>query len=139
MSKSVQFHTEEPTIWTTYSPVEYDRSYCSPSCMYTFAPIASLPPPVNTTTINNQTKQSRPFIKPLDLSMIPNSSRRSVDPELDSIVNSKKPELSVDTRTMTPSFFSAHCEYQEEEEKEGLDDISILIMVYQMNKDFVNV
>ncbi|KAG2196014.1 hypothetical protein INT46_007785 [Mucor plumbeus] len=136
MSKSVQFHVENPTVWVTYGPAEYDRSSCSSSSMYKFAPTTSPPPPVNTTSTNNQTKQSRPFIKPLDLSMIPNSSRRSVDPGLDSIINKKTTKLSVDTRTMVPSFFSAHCEYQEEEE--GLDDISILIMVYRLNKDTVH-
>jgi hypothetical protein len=67
--------------------------------------------------------------------MIPNSSRRSVDPGLDSIINKKTTKLSVATRTMAPSFFSAHCEYQEEE---GLDDISIFIMVYRLNKDTVH-
>jgi hypothetical protein len=122
MSKSVRFHPVD-TIIVTYSADEYDRS-CFASALpitYTFrpAPIPTVtaPPPIITS--------ARPVIKPLDLSVIPNSRRRVLDSPVEKPVKqSKKPKLSINTQSLTPLFFtglSTHykCKNEDDEEEHG--------------------
>lgn len=125
MSKSVHF-SDSDTIIITYSADEYDRS-CFASVIptsYTFRPS-----PIPTTVITQvvTVPQSRPVIKPLDLSVIPNSRRRVLDspiaPNNDDIkkLSNKKPRLSINTQSLTPLFFSGlsthyKCKDGEEEE-----------------------
>ncbi|KAI9272400.1 hypothetical protein EDC94DRAFT_259196 [Helicostylum pulchrum] len=121
MTKSVRFNLID-TIFTTYSADEYDRS-CFASVIptaYTFRPIVSAPPPVTSQVL----PQTRPTIKPLDLSVIPNSRRRALDspvtPPLKKTLN-KKPKLSINTQSLTPLFFSGlstHYKCKEGEEEE---------------------
>lgn len=127
MSKSVHFNPID-TIITTYSADEYDRS-CFASAIptsYTFRPS---PIPTTVTTQVVTVPQSRPFIKPLDLSVIPNSRRRVLDSpitpnNIDMTMkksSNKKPRLSINTQSLTPLFFSGlsthyKCKDGEEEE-----------------------
>jgi hypothetical protein len=138
MSKSVRFNPIDEII-TTYSADEYDRS-CFASAIpisYTFRPavcsspivIASPVPAVSTAAAPIQ----RPAIKPLDLSVIPNSRRRALespntpnnnnDTTTIKTINksSKKPRLSINTQSLTPLFFSGlstHYKCKDEEEEE---------------------
>ncbi|KAI9345766.1 hypothetical protein BD770DRAFT_184264 [Pilaira anomala] len=128
MSKSVRFNPID-TIVMTYSADEYDRS-CFASVIpiaYTFRPSSSSSVPV---TNNNQVvphQTSRPMIKPLDLSVIPNSRRRALEsPMTPPILGlkktaNKKPKLSINTQSLTPLFFSGlstHYKSKEDEEEE---------------------
>lgn len=127
MSKSVRFNPVD-TIIVTYSADEYDRS-CFASALpitYTFRPVATTnattitPPPIMT----NQTS-TRPVIKPLDLSVIPNSRRRVLNSPVEKPVKqSKKPKLSINTQSLTPLFFSGlsthyKCKNEDDEEEHG--------------------
>ncbi|GAN10413.1 hypothetical protein MAM1_0352c09954 [Mucor ambiguus] len=130
MSKSVRFNPEI-TTFVTYSADEYDRSCFAAfnPIQYTFAlpttPIESTP--TTTSMIPTQQQQDRPAIKPLDLSIIPNSRRRALDsptavqaPRL----NSKKPKLTINTQSLTPLFFSGlsthyKCKNEDDEEEHG--------------------
>ncbi|KAI8054201.1 uncharacterized protein B0P05DRAFT_575439 [Gilbertella persicaria] len=124
MLKTVRFHPID-TIIMTYSADEYDRScFASASPIkYVFRPAQQtpvvLPVPIQT---NNTTK---PVIKPLDLSMIPNSRRRVIDSPIQEAnhVNNKtkRPKLSINTQSLTPLFFSGlstHYKYKNEDEEE---------------------
>lgn len=130
MSKSVRF-SPEITTFITYSADEYDRS-CFASCnpiQYTFAipTVSTESTPMTTTSMIPTQQQDRPAIKPLDLSIIPNSRRRALDspntvetPRL----NSKKPKLTINTQSLTPLFFSGlsthyKCKNEDEEEEHG--------------------
>jgi hypothetical protein len=125
MSKSVRFNPVD-TIIVTYSADEYDRS-CFASAMpiaYTFRPaVTTLPPPITAKQVAPAT--SRPVIKPLDLSVIPNSRRRILDSPVEKPVKqSKKPKLSINTQSLTPLFFtelSTHykCKNEDDEEEHG--------------------
>lgn len=107
------------TIHLTYSSLEYDRSHSSSS----FQPIPShstvyatpLPqrPTVNIVQ-NCRSNQPRPFIKPLDLSLVPNSSRRALDSSLSGL----------DVR---PFLSEVHKQAQQEHDN-SLDDFSIATM-----------
>lgn len=117
--KSVTFKESLETVYSTYSADEYDRSrYASiPITSFTFKPI-------HTTTqrqdiVNNTT---RPAIKPLDLSIIPNSRRRALNsPQLSTPTKStcKKPKLSIDTQSLTPLFFSGLSTHYKNEDEDG--------------------
>lgn len=120
MSKSVRFNPVD-TIFTTYSADEYDRS-CFASVIptaYTFRPIIGTPP-----VTSQVLPQTRPTIKPLDLSVIPNSRRRALDSPVTPSPHkslSKKPKLSINTQSLTPLFFSGlstHYKCKEGEEEE---------------------
>ncbi|CAO3651049.1 unnamed protein product [Mucor fragilis] len=129
MSKSVRFNPEI-TTFTTYSADEYDRS-CFAACnpiQYTFAiPTTASIEFTPTTSMIPVEQQDRPAIKPLDLSIIPNSRRRVLDspttveaPRL----NSKKPKLTINTQSLTPLFFSGlsthyKCKNEDDEEEHG--------------------
>lgn len=129
MSKSVRFNPID-TIIITFSADEYDRS-CFASVIpttYTFRP--SLPTPnvtIKPATISCQ-PATRPTIKPLDLSIIPNSRRRALEsptsPSTASPTNTnerKKPRLSINTQSLTPLFFSGlstHYKCKDDEEEE---------------------
>lgn len=139
-TKSVRFNPIN-TIITTYSADEYDRSCFASSVMptsYTFRPLppcVSQPQQAITTTpeflaatpiVPSQCK--RPMIKPLDLSVIPNSRRRALEsPPLTPstpLNNKKKPRLSINTTSLTPLFFSGlsthyKCRDEDEEEEHG--------------------
>ncbi|CAO3638775.1 unnamed protein product [Mucor hiemalis] len=128
MSKSVRFNPID-TIITTYSADEYDRS-CFASVIptsYTFRPaLAEIPSTPNTI----KSTASRPSIKPLDLSIVPNSRRRALEsPTTPTFENTntlkktsnKKPRLSINTQSLTPLFFSGlstHYKCKDEEEEE---------------------
>ncbi|KAG2196013.1 hypothetical protein INT46_007784 [Mucor plumbeus] len=128
MSKSVHFNTEI-TTFTTYSADEYDRS-CFASIkpvQYTFTiPITeSITPAKSITSI--QQHQDRPTIKPLNLSIIPNSRRRALESpnatEAPRKIN-KKPKLTINTQSLTPLFFSGlsthyKCKNEDDEEEHG--------------------
>lgn len=125
MSKSVRFNPID-TIIITYSADEYDRS-CFASVIptsYTFRP-STIPATVTAQVVT--LPQSRPVIKPLDLSMIPNSRRRVLDSPIIpndmtmKKLSNKKPRLSINTQSLTPLFFSGlsthyKCKDGEEEE-----------------------
>ncbi|KAG2208122.1 hypothetical protein INT47_010484 [Mucor saturninus] len=125
MSKSVRFNNSD-TIIITYSADEYDRS-CFASVIptsYTFRP-SSIPTTAITQVVT--VPQSRPVIKPLDLSVIPNSRRRVLDSPITPTnadlkkLSNKKPRLSINTQSLTPLFFSGlsthyKCKDGEEEE-----------------------
>ncbi|KAG2232163.1 hypothetical protein BDF21DRAFT_409327 [Thamnidium elegans] len=119
MSKYVRFNPID-TIFTTYSSDEYDRS-CFASVIptaYTFRPI------INTPVTTQVLPQTRPTIKPLDLSVIPNSRRRALDSPITTPLKkslNKKPKLSINTQSLTPLFFSGlstHYKCKEGEEEE---------------------
>lgn len=131
MSKSVRFNPID-TIFTTYSADEYDRS-CFASVIptsYTFRPVlADIPSTPNTL----KSITARPNIKPLDLSIVPNSRRRALESPTtptDNNVNNttnlkktsnKKPRLSINTQSLTPLFFSGlstHYKCKDDEEEE---------------------
>lgn len=128
MSKSVRFNTEI-TTFTTYSADEYDRS-CFASIkpvQYTFTvPTTESITPAKS-IIPIQQHQDRPTIKPLNLSIIPNSRRRAL--ESPNVVetprkNNKKPKLTINTQSLTPLFFSGlsthyKCKNEDEEEEHG--------------------
>ncbi|KAF1799362.1 hypothetical protein V8B55DRAFT_1537826 [Mucor lusitanicus] len=129
MSKSVRFNPEI-TTFITYGADEYDRS-CFAACnpiQYTFAiPTTTTPIESAATCMIPAQQQDRPAIKPLDLSIIPNSRRRALDsptavqaPRL----NSKKPKLTINTQSLTPLFFSGlsthyKCKNEDDEEEHG--------------------
>jgi hypothetical protein len=107
--KSVTFNPIE-TVHITYSAEEYDRSrYASmPITSFTFRPLIIQTPPSN--------HNIRPVIKPLDLSMIPNSRRRALPFDNTSC---KRPKLSIDTQSLTPLFFSGLSTHYTLEEEDG--------------------
>ncbi|CEP14004.1 hypothetical protein [Parasitella parasitica] len=125
MSKSVRFNLEI-TTFTTYSADEYDRS-----CFASTQPIQytyTIPSISESTTAVIPTAQhqpqDRPDIKPLNLSIIPNSRRRALEspntPETPKM-NLKKPKLTINTQSLTPLFFSGlstHYKCKEEDEEE---------------------
>ncbi|KAI8380797.1 hypothetical protein BD560DRAFT_387136 [Blakeslea trispora] len=130
MPKAVRFDPVD-TVIITYSAEEYDRSYfmSTSHSVYSFRPVVSdvtIDTPVLSISAPNNT--ARPSIKPLDLSVIPNSRRRVLDspvqPEPSYINNTKKnkkPKLSINTQSFTPLFFSelsTHYKCKNEEEEE---------------------
>lgn len=128
MSKSVRFNPID-TIVMTYSADEYDRS-CFASVIpiaYTFRPLSSSVPITHHNQVVPQQTSSRPIIKPLDLSVIPNSRRRALESPMTPPIlglkktSSKKPKLSINTQSLTPLFFSGlstHYKSKEGEEEE---------------------
>ncbi|KAF1799350.1 hypothetical protein V8B55DRAFT_1537727 [Mucor lusitanicus] len=120
MPKSVQFQTEA-TIHFTYSSLEYDRSLSlsSSQSIPSHSTVYASPLPqrstINITKIC-RSNQSRPFIKPLDLSLVPNSSRRALDSNLSGL--NARPVLS-----------EGHHD-QAQQEHDGLDDFSMVVMAF---------
>ncbi|KAK4521277.1 uncharacterized protein ATC70_011891 [Mucor velutinosus] len=120
MSKNVQFQTEA-TVHLTYSSLEYDRSRLSsssqPLSSHSTVYATALPQgsAVNITKINRPS-QARPFIKPLDLSLIPNSSRRALKSNLN----------GTDARP----FLSNKDHGQAQQEHDGLNDFSMVVMAF---------
>lgn len=120
MSKNVHFQTKA-TIYTIYSSLEYDRSHCLSQTSSRSTSCATPLPQRSAVNVNHfrRPNQPRPFIKPLDLSLIPNSSRRSLDSSLNDFVS------EADSR---PFLSKGH--RQAQQEHDGLDDISMIIMAF---------
>ncbi|OBZ84961.1 hypothetical protein A0J61_06993 [Choanephora cucurbitarum] len=134
MPKTVRFDPID-TVIITYSAEEYDRSYfvSAVPVTYSFRPVVSdvtMNTPVLSTTTQPSHHTGRPSIKPLDLSIVPNSHRRALEspiqPEVDSINDkkTKRPKLSINTQSLTPLFFSElsthyKCKNEDEEEEHG--------------------
>ncbi|KAI9019969.1 hypothetical protein CLU79DRAFT_756562 [Phycomyces nitens] len=109
--KTVTFNPID-TVEYTYSASEYDRSRFA---VYPPTTISSFRPPVPVPALAIQTTKSitpakRPYVAPLNLSMIPNGSRRSITTSLDMPLAKKvtqKPKLFVDTKSISgPLFFT---------------------------------
>ncbi|KAL0083565.1 hypothetical protein J3Q64DRAFT_1748177 [Phycomyces blakesleeanus] len=116
--KRVTFSPFE-TIEYTYSAAEYDRSRFA---VYPPTTISSFRPPVPVPALSILssmqstqpiTPAKRPCVAPLNLSMIPNGSRRSLTANLDLPPLAKKitqkPKLFVDTKSIStngPLFFT---------------------------------
>lgn len=114
--KSVHFSVEEDTIIYTYSKAEYDRSqfYVQHQCMVARQardqiPLRSEPqrPPrkfISSRQSIQKITAKRPFIRPLDLSSIPNGCRRMpafMDGlELKQQSRRTRPKLSIDTKSL---------------------------------------
>ncbi|KAI7866398.1 hypothetical protein BDF14DRAFT_1743608 [Spinellus fusiger] len=115
LKKSVRFSPHLETVGFTYSSIDYDRSRFA---IYPPTTLCAFRPP----TISNQCKSTtvcsiplsispnkRPHVTPLDLSMVPNSSRRTLPYETTpSIKKTQRPKLFVDTKSVTdPLFFTS--------------------------------
>jgi hypothetical protein len=124
MTKSVRFSDEITTI-PTYSSEEYDRScfaFSEPMPIaYTFRP--PTPPKYEEPVILSTT--ARPMIKPLNLSIVPNSRRRALESPFEEtpIKKTRKPKLTINTQFNNgPMFFtglSTHYKCKDEEEEQG--------------------
>lgn len=133
MTKSVSFNSKD-TIHYTYSSEEYDRSYfayITPCMKYTFHSLYKEDASKEITEITRNTPQlcnsNRPPIKPLNLSVVPNSRRRALDSPVENTTFTKKlrnkPNLSINTKSLSdgPLFFtglSTHYKCKDDEEEE---------------------
>ncbi|KAG1472778.1 hypothetical protein G6F56_001331 [Rhizopus delemar] len=132
MVKSVSFNLAD-TICYTYSSEEYDRSYFAyiePCIKYTFPFLPENTSNQLTGSTTNSLQQcngNRPSIKPLDLSIVPNSRRRTLESPTENNISAKKvrnrPSLSINTKTLSegPLFFtglSTHYKCKDDEEEE---------------------
>ncbi|KAI8885278.1 hypothetical protein K501DRAFT_215905 [Backusella circina FSU 941] len=127
MTKSVRF-SDDITIIPTYSSDEYDRScfaFSEPMPIsYTFRP-PTPPKYEEEETVIITSNNNRPMIKPLNLSLVPNSRRRALDSPFEEtpIKKTRKPKLTINTQFNNgPLFFtglSTHYKCKEEEEEQG--------------------
>ncbi|KAI8393523.1 uncharacterized protein BYT42DRAFT_551346 [Radiomyces spectabilis] len=102
--KAVRFSCKD-TVRFTHSAAEYDRSSMTHT-FYTFRP----PPPVEACKSPRSATVSlmpRPRIAPLDLSIVPNASRRTPAWHTPTHAVKTKPKLQINTESIEgPSFFT---------------------------------
>ncbi|GAN11646.1 hypothetical protein MAM1_0775c11225 [Mucor ambiguus] len=103
-------------MYVTYSSIEYDRSHSQPIPSHSTVYATTLPQRSAVNIAQTcKTTLSRPFIKPLDLSLIPNSSRRALNSSLSGA--NEQPFLS-----------EGHDQVQQEQD--GFDDFSMVVMAF---------